>query len=309
MLKSATIYQLTLPAATLLERLPDALRKLPFKKCPKASAMSRGFVPPLPSGEEIIYSANGGTLFCLRTDTKTVPASAVKERVNEKRAKAESAGKEFSAVDADLAKEEAIAEFLPGIPPATRLTYGYIDSQLGMLFLGATDKAADDFTEALGNALKARVPLTLLGIEGDPSEKFTAWVKDSNLLGHAFTLGMNGSLKHPGTQGGCGIINAKHEDFESSEMLSLIEAGRQVCSIALEHERFDFRLTASLGLRNIALSEAVKAEGFDEVSGETTLANEFAAFVVAMRAVIGSLEPLLGGWPKQELLDLQEDAA
>ncbi len=309
MLKSITIYQTTIATQSIASRLPEALARLPFKRCPKASAQSRGFVPPIPGGEEIIYSANGGILFCLRTDTKTVPTSAVNERVNERREKASKAARDFTATDESLAKEEIIAEFLPGIPPATKLAYAYLDTKLGMLFMGATGESADQFVEALGSALKGKAPLILLGIEGDPSEKFTAWVKDSDLLGHAFTLGTTGSLKHPGTEGGCGVINAKHEDFESSEMLSLIEAGRQVCSIALDHERMDFRLTSSLGLRNIVLSDAVKAEGFDEESGETTLANEFAAFVVALRAVIGSLEPLLGGWPKQEVLDLGEEAA
>jgi len=37
--------------------------------------------------------------------------------------------------------------------------------------------------------------------------------------------------------------------------------------------------------------------------------NEFAAFVPAMRDVMRALEPLLGGWPKQEILDLEDSEA
>ena len=33
--------------------------------------------------------------------------------------------------------------------------------------------------------------------------------------------------------------------------------------------------------------------------------NEFSAFVPAMRDVMRAAEPLLGGWPKQEILDLR----
>jgi DNA recombination-dependent growth factor C len=113
-------------------------------------------------------------------------------------------------------------------------------------------------------------------------------------------------MKHPGTEGGCGIINLKHEDFEAEEMISLIDAGRQVCSLSLVHEDMAFRLTSTLGIRNIKLSDDVMAESYDEDEGAVTRPNEFAAFVPAMRAVIQALDPLLGGWPHQEVLDLKE---
>lgn len=307
MFKSLTPYQITLPAHVLLERLPKALDSKPFAKCLDKQPRSRGFVPPLGSGE-ITYSANGGTLFCLRTDEKSVPASAVKELVNDRRAKVEEDGGEFSKVDERVAKEEIAESFLPGIPPATSLAYGYIDKELSMLFLSCTGDAADEFTKFLGEALGGNVPLKLLGIKDDPCDKFTAWVRDTELLGDAFELGTQGALKHEGGEGGCGIMNIKHEDFESEEMLSLIEAGRQVCSIALIHEDMQFRLTSLLGFRNIRLADDVIADAADD-DGRVARADEFAGFVTAMREVVRAVEPLLGGWPVQEVLDLQEEDA
>lgn len=307
MFKSLTVYQITLPARTLLKRLPAALESKPFAPPLPKQPMSRGFIPALGHGE-ITYGANGGTLFCLRRDEKSVPASAVKQGVEDRRAKVELDGGEWSAVDARVAKEEITESFLPGIPPATSYTYAYIDVTLGMLFLGATGDAADEFTKYLGEALGGAAPLKLLGITDEPCDKYTAWVQDTDLLGEAFKLGDQGALKHAGTEGGCGLMNIKHEDFESPEMLSLIEAGRQVCSIALVHEQMQFRLTSELGFRNIKLSDDVRADAADD-DGEVTRPEEFAAFVPAMRAVIGDLDPLLGGWPQQEILDLEEDAA
>jgi recombination associated protein RdgC len=307
MFRSLTVYQITIPVRVLLERLPIALEKHQFAKCLPKQPMSRGFIPALGSGE-LAYSANGGTLFCLRKDEKTVPSSAVKQDVDERRIKAEAEKKEWSAVDARVAKEEITEAYLPGIPASSSYTYAYIDVTLAMLFLGATGDTADDFTKYLGEALGGTAPLKLLGITDEPCDKFTAWVKDTDLLGEAFQLGDQGALKHTGTEGGCGLMNIKHEDFESAEMLALIEAGRQVCSIALTHEDMDFRLTADLGIRNIKLGDDVRAEAADE-NGEITRPEEFAAFVPAMRNVIGDLDPLLGGWPHQEILDLAPDAA
>lgn len=309
MFKSATLYQCTIPIPDLLERLTPALAGRPFKPCPKKQAASSGFIPPLGGSaeeQEITYATNGGVLMCLRTDVKEVAASAVREEVEARRAKALADGGEFNKTDERLAKEEITEGYLPGIPPKSKLTYAYLDKERALFFVGATDAGADHFTEILGKALGGAPPLTLLSIEDDPCDKFTAWVKDGSLLGKAFKLGHQGALKNPGHEGGCGNINAKNEDFDSEEFLSLIEAGREVCSIALKHEDMTFRLTSKLGIRNIALSDERKAEAYDEEEDGITTAYEFAVFVLAMRTVLDDLAPLLGGWPKQEMLDLHD---
>ena len=82
MFKSLTIYQLTQATDAILKRLPAALESLPFAECTDHQVKSRGFVPPLGFGE-ITYSANGGTLFRLRTDVKELPAGAIKLMVQE----------------------------------------------------------------------------------------------------------------------------------------------------------------------------------------------------------------------------------
>ena len=309
MFRGLTVYQLTQAIDAVLKRLDAALESKPFAPCSDKQAISRGFVKPL--GEDtatITWSTNGGTLFCLRTDEKKIPAAAVRERVEAIRKQKEADGAEFNKTDERIAKMEITEGFLPHMPAATSLTYAYIDRELGMLFVGASEAGADDFVAAMKGAL-AGTPFQLLGIEDDPCDKFTAWVKDSTLLGDCFSLGTTGAIKHPGQEGGCGIINLKFEDMNCPEILSLIEAGREVCSVSLVHEDMDFRLTSSLGIRSISLGEDLKADTYDEEAGRPTTPNEFAAFVPAMRDVMRALEPLLGGWPKQEILDLEDSEA
>ena len=60
-----------------------------------------------PLGEDtatITWSTNGGTLFCLRTDEKKIPASAVRERVEAIRKQKEADGAEFNKTDERIAK-------------------------------------------------------------------------------------------------------------------------------------------------------------------------------------------------------------
>jgi len=306
MFRTATIYQNTLATGAILKRLIPALSEARFKECDKKSARSVGFVPPLLESEEMTFETNGGVLFCLRTDEKTVPSKYVKAQVDASVAKREAAGEELSVVDIRLVKEGVVEQLLPGIPPEPSRTYAYIDKQLGMLFVDANEDAADAFMESLKGALKG-IPFKLLGITDEPCDKFTAWMKDPKLLGDDLELGDSCSLKHA-KEGGTAVINIQHEELESDEMTAMLEAGKQCCRIGLVHEDATFAITAKLGLRKVTLGDDRKIEA--EEDGPPIPA-EFAVIVVVMRNLLGALEPLLGGWPKQELLDLEneQDAA
>ena len=115
MFKSLTIYQLTQATDAILKRLPAALESLPFAECTDHQVKSRGFVPPLGFGE-ITYSANGGTLFRLRTDVKELPAGAIKLMVQEQIA--DRAGDDSfdpdNKTDVRLLKDEITQKLLPG---------------------------------------------------------------------------------------------------------------------------------------------------------------------------------------------------
>ena len=301
MFKSLTIYQLTQATDAVLKRLPAALESLPFAECTDHQAKARGFVPPLGSGE-ITYGANGGTLFRLRTDVKELPAGAIKLMVQEQIA--DRAGDDSfdpdNKTDVRLLKDEITQKLLPGCVAAPSWTYAYIDRPLGMMFVGASELGADEFVEAFKAAFKA-LPLTLLGIEREPCDIFTEWLKAPDTLGDTFQLGHDCSLKHA-KEGGTAVINIKQDDLDSDEMGAMLEAGKQCCRISLEHKDMSFAITARLGLRAIHLSDEAAAD----IDAEDITASEFAVFVDCLRGVLTDLEPLLGGWPKQEVLDLED---
>ena len=307
MFRGLTVYQLTQATDAILKRLPAALESLPFAECTDHQVKSRGFVPPLGFGE-ITYSANGGTLFRLRTDVKELPAGAIKLMVQEQIA--DRAGDDSfdpdNKTDVRLLKDEITQKLLPGCVAAPSWTYAYIDRPLGMMFVGASELGADDFVEAFKAAFKA-LPLTLLGIEREPCDIFTEWLRNPSELGEVFTLGDSCSLKHA-KEGGTANIQIQHDELDSDEIKEMLEAGKECCRIGLVHEDMSFAITSKLGIRSIQLSDDVKAE-IAEDPHTSTQSSEFAAFVTVMRGVMRDLEPLLGGWPKQEVLDLEDTEA
>ena len=312
MFKGLTIYQLTQDVAAVEERLTDALgeKNYGFTPCKAKDPKSSGFVEPLgPSSEGLTFETDNAVLFCVRTDEKAVPPAAVKNRVNEIVKQKEDDGEAVNKTDLRLIKEDVVEKLLPGAVAAPKWTYAYLDKSLAMLFVGASDDDSDAFIEWLKKPLGG-VPFILLGLsEVDPCAKFTEWMRDpGEHLGESFNLGNACSLKHA-KEGGTAVLNINHEDLEAEDLAALLEAGKQCCRVALEHEALHFAITAKLGLRRVTFSDEVKQQLKEDDDGVPTTqrANEFAKTVAGVRTVLADLEKLLGGWPKQETLDLRGD--
>jgi recombination associated protein RdgC len=303
MFRSLTIYQLTQSTSAVLKRLKKALKDNQFGECGKHFQRAHGFVPPLGGDTtDMIYETHGCVLFCLRTDEKAVPAKFVKQEVASVVKKRVEKGEDLSPVDERLIKEKVIEELLPGIPPEPTRTYAYIDKNQGMLFVDATEAGADAFMEVLTKALEG-TPFKLLGVKDDPCDKFTGWLKDSETLGEVLELGDNCSLKQA-QEGGTAVIQIQHDDLESDEMKSMLDAGKKCCRIGLVHDDVTFAVTAKLGIRRLTLGHE-KKEDIEKEGGD--IPTELAIISGVVRNILGELEQLLGGWPKQELLDLGDE--
>lgn len=233
-----------------------------------------------------------------------MPSKFVKQEVDASVAKREAAGEEISPVDRQLIKDKVVQGLLPGIPPEPSRTYAYIDKTQGMLFVNASEAGADEFMDVLKTALKG-IPFKLLGVQDDPCIHFTTWLRDDESLGDFLELGDSCSLNHA-QEGGTAIIQIQHDDLRSDEMKSMLDAGKQCCRIALVNEDATFAVTAKLGIRKLALAGERKEE-IEEDGGD--IPTELAVISRIVRFIMAELGPLLGGWPKQELLDLGDEQA
>ncbi|WP_116364440.1 recombination-associated protein RdgC [Parahaliea mediterranea] len=310
MFKSITVYQLTQATDAVLRALEEHLPKRPFTPCTQHDASSAGWVPPLgEDAETLTYGAQGCTLFCLRTDTKSVSAGAVKLAVA-KRVKAfeQDNPDPASPVDKRLFKEEVTQQFVAAIPgecAAPSYTWAYIDRQLSMLFVGASEDGADGFIAVLKKTLDA-LPVKLLKLtEVEPCDKFTEWLKDPATLGEKFQLGDAVSMKRA-KEGGTEVANISHAELSSEYLQTWISEGAECCRIGLAHEKATFAITAKLGLRRFKLPD----EPDEDEEGDDPLDNtqyRFVRIADAVRAVMIDVEPNLGGFPTQELLDLHDE--
>ena len=307
MFRNLTIYQTTVAPQELLTRLPEALAAKQFVGIGEHDQVAKGWVPPV--GRDFVYGANGGHWFRLRTDTKVVPASWLRDALAARRARATFEENEFTKTDEQIYRDDLVAQVLPHIPPEIAYSNAYLDPELGMLFVDRVGDDADALISQLGVALGGKAPLKLLEASEDPCNAFTAWLREPDLLNDHFDLGESCDFKHAGESGGCGIINVKRETIDSEELVALLDAGRQVCAIAVEHGNGKFRLRADVGIRSLELAEHIEAEAFDPDVGDVTEPYRFAALVPAVREIMHDLTVVLGEWPEQLYLDLTDTEA
>ena len=313
MFRSMTLYQLTQQPAAVEEKLLAALKDESnhFADVLPNQQASRGFVSPLGENAKTIdYKTDGALLFCIRADVKEIPSGAVKLEAKARAAAREAEGEELSKTDLRIIKDDVLQEMLPRAIPTPSWTYGYLDTVMGMLMIGSGD-GADDVVAFLKGVLRG-TPFKLLGLNDvEPCDELTKWLKSPDtVLPEDFTLGDACSLKHP-KEGGTAVFNITHEELDGEDIQTLLDAGKKCCRIAINHPDIEFAFTRHLGLRRMALTKERKADlaEHDEGIPEDNRANEFAAWVTAIRTVMGQLETLLGGWPTQEMLDLKSEAA
>lgn len=309
MFRSLTIYQLTQTTDRVLEKLQTALEEKPFEPCGEHFQSSHGFVPPLGgSTQELTYETDGGILFCLRIDAKQMPAAVVKLRTNELAAKRVADGETMSKGLLRDIREGVEYDLLPDLIPVPTWSYAYVDRTLGMLFVGAGEDDADHFLQLLRAAMDAG-PFALLNTDADPCIAYTKWLREcgdddcDDPLDGRFTIGHDCSLKHP-RDGGTANISVRTDDLDGPEWLAMLDAGKQVCRIALDHDAMTFAVTAKVGIRSMKLADRLREDIDDDAEPHAFRAAEFAAYVRAVRSVMRDLEKVLGGWPTQELLDL-----
>ena len=86
------LFRFTQPFTLNAQDLSDKLQKFHFKPCGKLQPASYGWVPPLGKhGFDLIHSASGNLMLCARKEEKILPASVVREFVDEKVAEIEEA--------------------------------------------------------------------------------------------------------------------------------------------------------------------------------------------------------------------------
>lgn len=274
----------------------EALEPHAFEPCGTMEMERAGWIPPLGPEAPLVHGANGCLLFCLQQESKVLPASVIREGVEERVGRIEAAEqRKVRKRERDRLRDELLVDLLPRAFSRHKQTWGYLDTQAGYFLVDAgSEKQAELFVEQLREAWGA-LPVAPPDPVDSPAGVMTRWLAQQRLPGDV-QLGEDAVLEDPASEGT--EVRVKRQDLTSSEMRAHIDAGKRVRRLALTWaERLEAVLDADLSLRRLRFLDVVKEQAGDrdaETRAEQIDA-DFALMALEFRALLPRLLELFGG--------------
>jgi len=273
MFKNALLYRIGQWDQPALADIEDRLDAARFAECGATQIESAGWVEP--RGEKhgaLIESVGGSLILKLCTETKAVPGSVVKTRLEDRLEKIEAeTGRRPKGKQAKEIKEEIVHDLLPRAFPKRSTTLVWIDPRSKLVWVGAgSAKKADAIVTQLVGLLGGGIVLTLVQTEMSPSTAMSLWLSDKEAPA-GFTIDRECELKQPDSEKS--TVRYSRHTLEIDEVAEHIKQGKVPTQLAMTWDsRVSFVLTEAMTLRKLKLLDVVlegapkpgtKDEGFD----------------------------------------------
>jgi recombination associated protein RdgC len=295
--KNLRAYRLTSPFDLSPEQLGDQLKPRSFKPCPKSQALSLGWVPPLgEDSEELVHAAGGRLLLKMKREEKLLPATVVREQLEERVADIQAAqGRKVYRKERLSLKDEIVQDCLPRAFSRSSHVYAYIDTRANWVLVDAASAAR---AEELLNLIRECIgsfPVLLPQVNNAPASTMTGWLLHRSLP-EDVVLGEECELREPGEEGG--VVRCRGVDLLSEEVETHLHAGKQVSRLSLAWEdRLTLVLAEDLVLRRLKFSDQLMKENEDipEADNAARLDADFALMSDALTGLQERVVSLFGG--------------
>jgi len=299
--KNLIAFKLTELFDQTSEQLSDKLWDSAFLPCGLHSESSIGFVPPVSqvfTGEDsMVHAANSYMMFCIKTQKKVLPSSAVNEVFNEKKALLETEqNRKLSAKERRELKDNIVFELLPKALTTSKLTYAYIDVKGGFVVIDTSSSgAAEDVLSLLRKCLGslACVPLNPLL---NPSMIMTEWLAQRQSSSPDL-MSFDGDAVLKSVDEEKSVIRCKNQDLFCYEIQNHLSAGKLVTAISLTYDnRLSFTLDDTLAVKKLKFLDAHYDGMYDNAeTPEQRFDADFAIMTGELTAFIGAMIGWFGG--------------
>lgn len=304
--RNARVFRFTKPFEITAEALEEKLQEDAFKPCGPQETSRQGWVSPMGKHSDLlVHSAGGYHLIALRKEEKLLPASVIKELVDEKAEMIEAEQhRKVRRKEKDELKEEVTLEMLPRAFSKNRRCYAYLAPADGVLVVDAgSSKQAEDLASTLRKSLGS-LPVRPPAVEQAPAFTFTGWLNESIDLPTSIELGNECELKDTSEDGG--VVRCKGLDLQGDEIRSHLNAGMQVTKLSVTwDDSLSFVLDEELGIRRLKFGDTLQ-EKLDDVDADDAAARFEAAFslmTLELARLIPGLLEALGGEDRSAIVE------
>jgi recombination associated protein RdgC len=295
--KNLTLFRFSAPFILTAEALGEKLEEGGFHPCTSQQMAAHGWTPPLGrKATDLVHAVNGCFLLCLQTEEKVLPAAVIREMVTKRVDEIEELEQRPVRRREQLTlRDEVLQDLLPRAFTRSRQTYAYIDPRGGWLIIdSAGGKAVEELTHRLRLALGS-LPITPPRVVSAPGVVMTGWLTQGGLPVD-FTLGDECELRDGG--GEAGIVRCKGQDLSGEEILTHLQAGKQVTRLALIwNDRLSLLLTEEPSVRRLRFTDLVQEQLADTEmeTAEQIIDAEFAVMTGELGVFLPRLLELFDG--------------
>ena len=287
--KNCFIYYLSSDFEHSQESLQELLQNQSFKEIGRQETDAFGWVSPLGRGyESLVYGANGAYLLSMRKEQKVIPASMVKEALEDRVAQIEDAeGRKVYGKEKATLKDDILSLLKPKALTKSSHIYGYIDTRHELLVVNAgSASAADAFIELLLESLGSLGAVRLMG-EESPGAIMNQWVLGD--LPDGIEMTGQFDLQDPKDDR---VVKIKGEQ-DLGLVKELLDDGYWVQKLGIRRaDEFSAVLTSDLLLKSIKFDDELLKEN-DDIDSQERLARFDADFVLMTQTMAQFIKALI----------------
>jgi recombination associated protein RdgC len=294
--KNLHIYRFLDPVTISADELHEQLSQAIFQPCGKMDMESMGWVPPLGrDSESLVHAANKCIIFSARKEEKILPASVIREFVNEKIEEIETQQmRKVRKREKDEIREEVLHDLIPRAFTRSSYLFAYIDITQGWLLVDTPSrKKAEELVSFLRSTIGS-LPVVPPQVQQAPPQAMTQWLIKENDCPPDFDLSDACVL----TDQDGAVVNCKRQDLLAEEIQGHLDAGKLVSRLAIEwNDRLGLILDEELVIRRLHLLDLIQAQ-LNETNTETQAQRfdaEFAIMTGELAGLIKRLFEVFGG--------------
>lgn len=239
-----------------------------------------------------LHELQGQRLLSALRQERLLPASVVKEEVDERAAEVETReGRKLRRQEKIAIKEQVVEELLPRAFVRSQKIDLWWDTRRRLIGINASSRTrAEELLDLLRETLGS-LKVTPLATQVMPMRAMTQWLTDPASRPADLVLGDQVELKAKGDDG---VLRARQVDLDSDEIQQLLESGRQASKLAVEVEgRLSFVLHDDLALKSLRFGDALIDEANASDDGDDALLRLDTDFVLMAQALGENTERLI----------------
>jgi len=287
--KNLHIYQIPSSFSLSAEELAEKLEAKRFKSCGRMIDKTLGYVSPIHRNKDyLVHAASGCILFCMRKEQKVIPASAIKEALEEKvTTLQDELGRKIYRKEKQTIKDDLVASMLPNAFARSSHIRAYFDTRKHLLVIDASSAAqVDEFYELLLETIGSFGALQLVGGE-NPSNIMNGWLNDKlpqdwSLSGEYLFKDLNDER----------VARFKDYDAGNPFVTDLLEDGYSTQRLGIQYKGLlSAIIQDDLQIKSLKFSEELLKDN-DELKAEDELLKFDADFALMTSALAEFIEDL-----------------